>query len=460
MVTRIFASGMLTLGLVSGLVAQELPKLEFSTPQALEGKVNSSAEETYPLVAPDKSMFFVRSFDSRNVGGKFTGHDIWQAKGSEAPASFSAPSNSIGSLNNQGNNAVVGISTDGNRLYLMNSYEVENSKKIGISFSDRTENGWEAPKSLDIPALSFKGTFYGVNVSGDGNSLFLAMDGEGSAGKEDLYVIYKEGSMWKGPARLGGVNTVDREIAPFYDSDRQLLFFASNRPGGAGDLDIYMSARQGDSWTNWSAAQALPASVNTENFDGYFSVNKNGDAYFARNKKGGLSDVFYTKMSVVVEEPTPEPEPEPVVVKEPEPEPVVVKEPEPVVVEEPPVVVEKPAVVIPAEVYVVHFAFEGVSPNEQEVLNTVAKALNENKAINVKLVGHTDNVGTLAINMSYSKRRAEVVKSKLMGMGVSSSRISTDWKAFNVPTQTNDTPEGRAANRRTEISFVLSEKAK
>jgi outer membrane protein OmpA-like peptidoglycan-associated protein len=192
--------------------------------------------------------------------------------------------------------------------------------------------------------------------------------------------------------------------------------------------------------------------VNTENFDGYFSVNKNGDAYFARNKKGGLSDVFYTKMSVVVDEPTPEPEPEPVVVKEPEPEPVVV--------EEPPVVVEKPALVIPAEVFVVHFAFEGVSPNEQEVLNTVAKALNDNKAINVKLVGHTDNVGTLAINMSYSKRRAEAVKSKLMGMGVSSSRISTDWKAFNVPTQTNDTPEGRAANRRTEISFVLSEKAK
>ena len=450
MVTRIFASGMLTLGLVSGLIAQEFPKLEFSTPQSLEGKVNSSAEETYPLVAPDKSMFFVRSFDSRNVGGKFTGHDIWQAKGSESPASFSAPSNSIGSLNNQGNNAVVGISTDGNRLFLMNSYEVENSKKIGISFSDRTENGWEAPKSLDIPALSFKGTFYGVNVSGDGNSLFLAMDGEGSAGKEDLYVIYKEGSMWKGPARLGGVNTVDREIAPFYDSDRQLLFFASNRPGGAGDLDIYMSARQGDSWTNWSAAQALPASVNTENFDGYFSVNKNGDAYFARNKKGGLSDVFYTKMSVVVEEPTPEPEP--VVVKEPEPEPVVK--------EEPPVVVEKPAPVIPAEVYVVHFAFEGVSPNEQEVLNTVAKALNDNKAINVKLVGHTDNIGTLAINMSYSKRRAEAVKTKLVGMGVSSSRISTDWKAFNVPTQTNDTPEGRAANRRTEISFVLSEKAK
>ena len=450
MVTRIFASGMLTLGLVSGLIAQEFPKLEFSTPQSLEGKVNSSAEETYPLVAPDKSMFFVRSFDSRNVGGKFTGHDIWQAKGSESPASFSAPSNSIGSLNNQGNNAVVGISTDGNRLFLMNSYEVENSKKIGISFSDRTENGWEAPKSLDIPALSFKGTFYGVNVSGDGNSLFLAMDGEGSAGKEDLYVIYKEGSMWKGPARLGGVNTVDREIAPFYDSDRQLLFFASNRPGGAGDLDIYMSARQGDSWTNWSAAQALPASVNTENFDGYFSVNKNGDAYFARNKKGGLSDVFYTKMSVVVEEPTPEPEP--VVVKEPEPEPVVK--------EEPPVVVEKPAPVIPAEVYVVHFAFEGVSPNEQEVLNTVAKALNDNKAINVKLVGHTDNIGTLAINMSYSKRRAEAVKSKLVGMGVSSSRISTDWKAFNLPTQTNDTPEGRAANRRTEISFVLSEKAK
>jgi outer membrane protein OmpA-like peptidoglycan-associated protein len=450
MVTRILASAAIAIGLISTVSGQELPKLEFSTPSALEGKVNSSAEETYPLVAPDKSMFLVRSFDGKNVGGKFTGHDIWQATGSESPTSFSSPSNKIGSLNNLGNNAVVGISTDGNRLYLMNSYEVENSSKIGISFSDRTENGWEAPKNLDIPALSFKGTFYGVNVSGDGNSVFLAMEGEGSSGKEDLYVLFKEGNMWKGPSRLNGLNTSDREIAPFYDSDRQLLFFASNRPGGSGDLDIYMSARQGSSWTNWSAAQALPASVNTESFEGYFSVNKNGDAYFARNKKGGLSDVFYTKMSVVVEEPTPEPEPEPV--KEPEPEPVVK--------EEPPVVVEKPAPVAPKDVYVVHFAFEGVSPNEQEILNTVAKTMKDNAALNVKLVGHTDNIGTLAINMSYSKRRAEAVKSKLVGMGISGSRIGMEWKAFNAPVQSNDTPEGRAANRRTEISFVLSEKAK
>jgi outer membrane protein OmpA-like peptidoglycan-associated protein len=155
-------------------------------------------------------------------------------------------------------------------------------------------------------------------------------------------------------------------------------------------------------------------------------------------------------MSVVVEEPTPEPEPEPV--KEPEPEPVVK--------EEPPVVVEKPAPVAPKDVYVVHFAFEGVSPNEQEILNTVAKTMKDNAALNVKLVGHTDNIGTLAINMSYSKRRAEAVKSKLVGMGISGSRIGMEWKAFNAPVQSNDTPEGRAANRRTEISFVLSEKAK
>jgi len=426
------STGVLTIGLFSGLLAQDFPKLEFSAPQELEGRINSAAEETYPLIAPDKSLYFVRSFDGRNTGGKFTGHDIWQAQGSESPTLFTNATNSFGILNNLGNNAVVGISNDGKRLYLMNSYEVENSKKIGISYTDRTDSGWGAPQVLDIPELSFKGTFYGANVSGDGNFLFLSMEADDSEGKEDLYVVFKKGAAWEGPVPLEGVNSVDREISPFYDSERQLLFFASNRPGGSGDLDIYMSLRRGDGWINWSEAQALPKSVNTENFEGYFSVTKGGDAYLARNKRGDLTDVYYLKMSPVVEEP------------------VVVVDPDTVVT------------VVEQEVLNKAFANLEFETGKAVIRNTSFSSLDEladlfkaKPKYMLLIEGHTDNVGNRNNNLTLSKNRSTAVKTYLQGKGIDGKRITVKYYGPDKPIADNATEEGRQRNRRVEMKVIF-----
>jgi outer membrane protein OmpA-like peptidoglycan-associated protein len=65
--------------------------------------------------------------------------------------------------------------------------------------------------------------------------------------------------------------------------------------------------------------------------------------------------------------------------------------------------------------------------------------------------GYTDNVGTLDYNQQLSEARATSVGYALVARGVAQDRIRTKGNAFNNPVASNDTPEGRALNRRTEI---------
>jgi OOP family OmpA-OmpF porin len=69
-------------------------------------------------------------------------------------------------------------------------------------------------------------------------------------------------------------------------------------------------------------------------------------------------------------------------------------------------------------------------------------------------VGHTDSVGTVAYNQRLSVRRAEAVKSYLVGKGVEKNRVYTEGKGEKQPVADNKTAEGRAKNRRVEIEVV------
>jgi OOP family OmpA-OmpF porin len=69
-------------------------------------------------------------------------------------------------------------------------------------------------------------------------------------------------------------------------------------------------------------------------------------------------------------------------------------------------------------------------------------------------VGHTDSVGTDSYNQRLSVRRAEAVKSYLVGKGVEKNRVYTEGKGEKQPVADNKTAEGRAKNRRVEIEVV------
>ncbi|GMG84327.1 OmpA family protein [Paralimibaculum aggregatum] len=84
-------------------------------------------------------------------------------------------------------------------------------------------------------------------------------------------------------------------------------------------------------------------------------------------------------------------------------------------------------------------------------LDGLARLLDANPALEVLIVGHSDNEGSLATNRALSKRRAEAVRQALIARGVAAGRMEAAGIGFLAPRASNATPEGRARNRRVEI---------
>ena len=104
----------------------------------------------------------------------------------------------------------------------------------------------------------------------------------------------------------------------------------------------------------------------------------------------------------------------------------------------------------------VHFATgkaELLEGSEAE-LNQVAAYLNENPEFQIHLTGHTDSVGGEEDNLILSEARARAVKNYLIVRGIEPGRISAEGKGEEQPIATNDTPEGRQKNRRTELTII------
>ncbi|WP_345813343.1 OmpA family protein [Paraburkholderia sp. PREW-6R] len=96
------------------------------------------------------------------------------------------------------------------------------------------------------------------------------------------------------------------------------------------------------------------------------------------------------------------------------------------------------------------FARSDVRADANPVLDRSAVLLKRSKKP-ILVEGYTDNVGTLDYNQQLSEARAVAVGYALVARGVALERIRTKGNAFNDPVASNETPEGRALNRRTEI---------
>lgn len=92
-----------------------------------------------------------------------------------------------------------------------------------------------------------------------------------------------------------------------------------------------------------------------------------------------------------------------------------------------------------------------IKPNLRPVLDRFAQTLNENPGTTVRIIGHTDNTGTDAINDPLSVNRAASTRQFLASRGVDPARIAIDGRGSHEPIADNGTPSGRAANRRVEI---------
>jgi type IX secretion system PorP/SprF family membrane protein len=100
-----------------------------------------------------------------------------------------------------------------------------------------------------------------------------------------------------------------------------------------------------------------------------------------------------------------------------------------------------------------HFEFNSVDIDDESeaFLSDLSKTLLEDKNLKLKIVGHTDNRGSVSYNEKLSLRRAESVKKHLLKKGVDPARVETEGKGMLEPIVENDSDENRAKNRRVQI---------
>jgi len=89
-----------------------------------------------------------------------------------------------------------------------------------------------------------------------------------------------------------------------------------------------------------------------------------------------------------------------------------------------------------------------------EILQAVLETMRSNPSLEIELSGHTDNIGARAYNLRLSDARAKAVGDFLIQNGISASRISSVGYGFDQPIASNDSPEGRQRNRRTELKIL------
>jgi outer membrane protein OmpA-like peptidoglycan-associated protein len=108
-----------------------------------------------------------------------------------------------------------------------------------------------------------------------------------------------------------------------------------------------------------------------------------------------------------------------------------------------------------AVTYGIYFDFnkDTIKPESEPVLRQIVQAMTDNPTWKLTVEGHTDNIGGDVYNLDLSKRRAAAVKQVLVTRyHISTDRLSTDGFGASRPVESNDTLEGRARNRRVELT--------
>ena len=147
------------------------------------------------------------------------------------------------------------ISGDGNTLV----FTAEKKFYTGVFMSRKKENGqWGAPVNL-LPQLGIDGDCETTSLSYDGTELYLYREDDLDG---NLYVSQYRDGTWSKIEKLGKhINTDYWESHAFISRDKSQLYFTSNRPGGYGDLDIYVSRRRSDG--SWGEARNMGPTINT-----------------------------------------------------------------------------------------------------------------------------------------------------------------------------------------------------
>ena len=191
------------------------------------------------------------------------------------------------------------LASAGDRLFFISNRPLEGGgPPYHIWMTVRTAAGlWGEPEDLGPPVNSVANDIY-PSVSEDG-TLYFASDREGGNGGRDIYVSRLEDGRYSEVQNVGGpINTEFDEVDVFIAPDESYMIFLSfGRPHGYGDGDLYIGFREEGS--TWSEARNMGDEINSAGLDYCPSVSPNGRFFFFTRVEMENGDVFWVDAAII-----------------------------------------------------------------------------------------------------------------------------------------------------------------
>jgi outer membrane protein OmpA-like peptidoglycan-associated protein len=409
------------------LYASKLKKGMWTSPKPLTSRLNTKFRETSLSISPDqKTIYFVSSNPKLSLGGK----DIFVAT-MNPQGKWNKPENIGNKINTPFDEECVSISPDGNSLY----FSSKGHNSIGgydVFRSDKNDLGeWSPSVNIGYPVnTADDDVFY--TVSPVGQYAYYSANRMGTIGGRDIFRI-----LYLGEEKEFIMTTEDILIAGILDTTRKGFL---TTPGIVKiDTTYILTGKVMDGTTMEGIMAQLEfidvdqskviATTLSNNTGSYTARLPEGKAYGVEiNAKGYL---FYLDMVDITGEAPEEP---------------ITRD----------FSLEK--VEVGTKVVLENIFFETnkatLKPESYAQLEQVLKFMNSNPSVRMEISGHTDNVGSLKLNTNLSQARAESVVKYLVERGIDPSRLDSKGYAYSQPIAPNDTPEGRAKNRRVEFKIL------
>lgn len=481
-------------------------------PVNLGNGVNSKENEYYPsLTLNQKELVFTRDVSDREAPG---GHqeDFYISHLKDSVWQLAKPAGSP--LNTRDNEGAPSYSADGRAVFFTACNRPDGKGSCDIYFSVKNEQGfWTKPMNLGGPVNT--GAWESQpSFSSDGRTLYFirgAYDSRRQIKQDIFYSTFQEDMTWSEPVQLSDtINTPGREESVFIHPDNQSLYFSSDGHPGMGGLDIFLSRRKPDG--SWDVPMNLGYPINTFNDENSLLVSADGRwAYFASNREGGYGGldlyrfelpetsratlVSYAK-ATVTDAVTGAP---------------LAARFEIIDIETGKIVIENTTdkrkgeflTALPAgknymlnvnkdgylfysdyfelkevldkqKAYELKIALHKPSAGQKVVLKNIffdidkydlkkestpeiailVSFLKATPSVRIEVSGHTDSTGDKKSNQVLSENRAKAVVNELLKQGIAPSRLVSKGYGDSKPVATNDTDEGRAQNRRTEFTIL------
>ncbi len=410
-----------------------------------------------------------------------------------------------------GSEGALSVSPDGRYLFLTSCHQPDGFGSCDLYYSVKENGYWANPMNLGRPVNTSRWESQ-PSLSSDGKTLFFASNRSGGFGGSDIWKteLQADGS-WSTPENLGPqINTKEDEMSPFIHYDGRTLYFSSRGLPGMGGADLFVTTLQPNG--QWNEPENIGYPINTYADEIGLTVSSQGDfAFISASRSDGYGgyDIYSFRLPEAVR-PLPvsyikgtvrsiktlaplqasldliDLEAGKVMVhtfsEDRRGEFLVVLptgkryalhanrlgymfysehfSPDSVTLYQKPYqldVLMRPIEVGQIEVlkniFFAHDSYE-LQPESGPELTRLVRMLNETPLIKAEIIGHTDNTGKSDYNQQLSEKRAKAVYDYLVSRGIDQKRLKHSGMGDALPIESNATPEGRAANRRTEFKIT------